>query len=71
MSSTPISRRTVLRGLGTAMALPLLEAMLPTSVLAGGGAQVAQAPKRMAFVFFPLGAWMPYWMPTGDGPATK
>jgi hypothetical protein len=65
MSSRRISRRTVLRGLGTAVALPLLEAMLPASALAG--AQAA-APRRMAFIMFPLGAWMPYWMPTGEGP---
>jgi hypothetical protein len=65
MTSKRISRRTVLRGLGTAVALPLFEAMLPTAALAGG---VVQAPRRMAFIFFPLGAWMPYWMPTGQGP---
>ncbi len=65
MSSTHISRRTVLRGLGAAVALPLFEAMIPTSAL---GVAAGPAPKRMAFIMFPLGAWMPYWMPTGDGP---
>ena len=29
-SHTPSSRRTVLRGLGTAMALPFLESLLPS-----------------------------------------
>jgi hypothetical protein len=64
MNSTRISRRTVLRGLGTAISLPLLEAMLPTTAL---GSVVAEPPRRMAFIFFPLGAWMPYWMPTREG----
>ena len=31
MKTTLISRRTVLRGLGVSMALPLLDAMLPTT----------------------------------------
>src|SRR5579862_7499078 len=66
MSSTRISRRTVLRGVGATVALPFLEAMLPTTALAGAAA--ARAPRRMAFIMFPLGAWMPYWMPTGQGP---
>jgi len=62
MSSMRISRRTVLRGVGTAIALPFLEAMLPA------GATATQLPRRMAFIMFPLGAWMPSWMPTGQGP---
>jgi hypothetical protein len=66
MSSTRISRRTVLRGVGATVALPFLEAMLPSTAL--GAAAAAQAPRRMAFIMFPLGAWMPYWMPTGQGP---
>lgn len=60
----PISRRTVLRGLGTTMALPLLEGMLPRTALGG---VASQAPRRMAFLSFPMGAWMPYWMPKTPG----
>ena len=41
-----ISRRTLLRGAGAMMALPFLEAMLPTRVSAAGAA--AQPPKRFA-----------------------
>jgi hypothetical protein len=66
MSSIRVSRRTVLRGLGTTMALPLLEAMLPGTLL--GAVAVGQAPRRMAFIMFPLGAYMPFWMPAGEGP---
>lgn len=57
-----ISRRTVLRGLGTAVALPLLDAMLPT-VSAG---EVA-APRRMAFLYVPNGVVQSDWTPRIEG----
>src|SRR6185369_4967994 len=66
MSLKRISRRTVLRGIGATVALPLLEAMLPAKAMAA--APAGQAPRRMAFIMFPHGAWMPSWMPTGQGP---
>ncbi len=59
----PISRRTVLRGLGTAVALPWLEAMAP-----GAGAAATVAPKRLAFFYVPNGVHMPDWTPAGTGP---
>lgn len=63
---TPLSRRTVLRGLGTAIALPWLEAMLPTrSVI--GASEPAKAPVRMAFCYLPNGMHMPDWTPTQEG----
>jgi hypothetical protein len=60
-----ISRRTVLKGLGTAMALPLLDAMQPTLALAGEDKKTA--PTRMAFVYLPNGMHMPDWTPAADG----
>ncbi len=66
MTMSRLSRRTFLRGVGAAVALPFLEAMLPRTALASVDA--GQFPRRMAFIMFPLGAWMPSWMPTGDGP---
>src|SRR5262245_66345352 len=62
--SRRISRRTVLRGLGTAVALPLLDAMLPASFAKAGA---AKSPRRMAFIYTPNGAYMPYWMPKTEG----
>lgn len=59
-----ISRRTVLRGLGTAVALPLLDAMLPAGY---GKPAAAKPPRRMAFIYTPNGAYMPYWMPKAEG----
>ena len=64
-----ISRRAVLRGLGTAMALPWLEAMSPAADLVGkAGAVGKSAPLRMAFFYVPNGVHMPDWTPSGEGP---
>src|SRR5262249_60834126 len=60
-------RRTVLRGLGTAFALPLLDAMLPTLSSAARAAGAPAAPLRMAFVYVPHGKHMQDWTPAGDG----
>lgn len=66
--SRRISRRTMLRGLGAAVGLPLLEAMRPPSAraLAAGA---AEAPTRMAFLFFPNGVNQDTWTPEGEGKA--
>jgi hypothetical protein len=61
-----ITRRTVLRGLGgTVVGLPFLEAMLP-SALAIDPARLA-APRRLAFLYIPIGAHMANWTPKGEG----
>ena len=65
--ANPIPRRTFLRGLGTAVALPLLDAMTPTRVFAAG-ASAGQTPIRMAFLFVPNGMHMPDWTPAREGP---
>src|SRR4051794_29867031 len=63
-----ISRRTVLRGLGTVVSLPFLEAMGPR-LLAATGAEAGQAPspRRMAFIYVPNGAIMDDWTPSSEG----
>lgn len=61
-----IPRRTFLRGLGTAIALPLLETMVPVRAMASI-ADKAKAPARMAFVYVPNGAHMPDWTPRKTG----
>lgn len=47
-----INRRAVLRGMGTALGLPLLEAM----------AAAPKAPNRMAFLYVPNGIMMDQWI---------
>src|SRR5437763_10812977 len=63
--SSELSRRTVLQGVGCAVGLPLLEAMVPRRVLSAEAA----APVRMAFISFPNGAIMDAWRPIGEGAA--
>ena len=55
-----LSRRTVLTGVGCAVGLPLLEAMLPRRAFA---ADAPKPPVRMGFVSFPNGAIMDAWKP--------
>jgi hypothetical protein len=63
--SRRISRRTALRGLGTAVALPFLEAMVPGSVLAAPDRKAL--PRRMAFFYVPNGVHMAAWTPAAEG----
>lgn len=62
-----ISRRTVLRGTGVALALPWLEAMRMPQARAAARDQ-AERPVRMAALFFPNGVREDRWTPeqTGD-----
>src|SRR5258708_25832500 len=63
-----IPRRTFLKGMGTAMALPLLESMVPRVSLAATTAGFPKGPpRRMAFVYVPNGANMADWTPNTVG----
>ena len=56
-----ISRRAVLQGIGATVALPLLDAMLPTLV-------AAPAPvRRFGVVYHPNGMIYDKWLPKGTG----
>ncbi len=66
MTNPVISRRTLLRGLGTALALPMLEGMIPGSALAQSGKKAARI-NRMAFMFVPNGIHMDAWTPKTEG----
>jgi hypothetical protein len=60
-----LTRRTVLRGVGTALALPLLDAMIPARTAL---AQTAgKATPHLGFIYFPHGAVQAKWTPTGTG----
>ena len=70
MTTPKISRRIALRGLGTTIALPWMEAMTsPAPLIAGVTNRVAveRAPVRMAFLYVPNGMHMPDWTPQGPG----
>ncbi|HWN86635.1 MAG TPA: DUF1552 domain-containing protein, partial [Vicinamibacterales bacterium] len=64
-----LSRRTVLKGMGTTLALPFLESMVPAfQALAQSP---AKPPMRFGAIYFPNGAPMAsptnYWMPAAAG----
>ena len=59
-----LSRRAVLRGLGAAVALPVLDAMYPA--FAAQATKAALRPTRMAFLYVPNGIVMEDWTPAGE-----
>ena len=62
-----LPRRTFLRGMGAAVSLPLLDAMVPAL---SATAQTAAAPvRRLGFVYIPNGAIMDQWTPAAEGKA--
>lgn len=70
----PLSRRAMLKGMGVAMALPMLDAMVPgatSTALARSGGAAAKAPMRMAMVFAPNGVNYDHWAPEGEGRGYK
>jgi hypothetical protein len=60
-----ISRRAILRGMGTALALPLLDSMVPA--LTATAATPANPLRRLGIVFIPLGERPGYWTPKTVG----
>jgi hypothetical protein len=60
-----ISRRTLLKGAGVGLSLPLLDAMIPASTALG--ATAAAAKPRLGFFYFPHGAVMENWTPSSEG----
>ena len=59
-----LSRRTVLRGMGVSLALPLLDSMVP----ALGSLRAAQpSSRRLAVAYVPNGIQMEQWTPAADG----
>lgn len=58
-----IPRRTFLRGIGTMLALPMLDAMLPAF------ASAASPVKRLSIVYTPNGMIMDHWLPKVQGPS--
>ena len=66
ITRTHLPRRSFLRGLGTVVALPMLDAMTPALAR---GAEVAARPTRLLFTYVPNGVTMADWTPTADGAA--
>ena len=64
-----LPRRTFLRGMGATVALPLLDAMVPSMTA------LAQTParpvRRLGFVYIPMGSDIARWTPPGEGVLTE
>ncbi len=60
-----IPRRTLLKGLGAAISLPLLDAMIPAGTALADTAAVVKP--RIGFVYVPHGAVEKFWVPKGTG----
>jgi len=65
MTEPRMTRRTVLRGAGVALALPWLESLAPRA--ARGEQQADRQPVRLAALFFPNGVREDRWTPEADG----
>lgn len=63
LTKTAIPRRTVLRGLGATLALPLLDAMVPAMTALAKTA--AKPSRRLGIVYLPNGMVMQNWTPKG------
>jgi Protein of unknown function (DUF1552) len=59
-----VTRRTMLRGMGAALALPWMESL---PALAGTAAKFAKPPVRMCFWYVPNGVHLPTWFPANEG----
>jgi hypothetical protein len=63
-----LPRRTFLRGMGATVALPLLDAMVPSMTAM---TRTAAGPvRRLGFVYMPMGCDLPRWTPPGEGRLT-
>ena len=62
-----LDRRAFLRGVGTAIALPALDAMIP----AFAAPSQTKSPTRVAFLYFPNGVQVESWWPKTQEPVTN
>src|SRR4029077_4938494 len=62
-----LPRRTFLRGAGAALALPLLDAMVPP--LTAMARTAANPVRRLGFVYIPMGSTIAQWTPPGEAGA--
>lgn len=62
-----LSRRTVLRGLGATIALPLLDSMIPSLTALGQTAAAPDRLRRVGVFYVPNGMAMGWWFPKAEG----
>jgi len=70
VSRKALPRRTFLRGMGASLALPLLDAMVPS--MTALAATAAKPVRRLGFVYIPMGSTIAEWTPhCPDGALTQ
>ena len=69
LTKKAIPRRTVLRGLGATLALPLLDSMVPA--LTAQRRTAAAPTRRLSIVYVPNGMEMNRWTPVNEGPSLE
>src|ERR687891_819881 len=63
-----LSRRSLLRGVGASLALPLLDCMVPALTALSQTAAAPARLRRMGVFYVPNGMSMGYWFPKAAGP---
>jgi hypothetical protein len=64
-----LPRRKFLRGAGAALALPLLDAMVPA--MTAMAATAANPVRRLGFIYVPMGSNLSHWTPPATGRITE
>ncbi len=65
LTKKALPRRTFLRGSGAALALPLLDSMVPSMTALADTAASPTELRRLGFVYMPMGSDISSWTPTG------
>ena len=66
-----LPRRTFLRGMGATLALPLLDAMIPSMTALAATAAAPARLRRLGFVYMPMGCDITRWTPPGADRSTS
>jgi len=61
-----LSRRTVLRGAGAGLSLPLLDAMVPSLTATAATVAAENQLRRIGYVYVPMGYFADRWKPAGE-----
>ena len=69
ISKKALPRRTLLRGMGATVALPLLDAMVPA--MTATASTPARPVRRLGYIFIPMGSDTSRWTPPGDDSLTE
>ena len=67
ITKTALPRRTFLRGVGASLALPLLDAMVPSLTARAATPADPAKLRRLGFVYMPMGSDVTRWTPKGEG----